>query len=159
MKEGKAKETEIMEVPYSHTAEYLYSYGEISRFFKEVVANQKLYATRCTNCHKVWMPPRGHCPNCYTATEWVPLSGKGTVVSCAYCYHAPGVRVAEALGDLPFVLAVIKLDGADTGFLHAVRPKEARMGGIKTGTRVKPVFMEKRTGTIADFYFVPDEES
>ena len=114
MKEPAGRETEILEVPYRHTAEYLYSYGEISKFFKEVKENKKLYATKCPSCKKVWMHPRGHCPDCYTEMEWVPLSGKGTVESAAYCFHAPGVRVADALGDLPFVLAVIKLDGADT---------------------------------------------
>jgi uncharacterized protein len=158
MSTQQGKELDILEVPYRHTAEYLYSYGELSKFFKEVIQNKTLYATKCPKCNKVWMPPRGHCPDCYVNMDWVPLSGKGTIESAAYCFHAQGVRVADALGDLPFVLSIIKLDGTDTGFLHGVKPKEAKIGGITVGTRVKVVFQEERTGTIADFYFVIDED-
>lgn len=154
---GKDKKEKFYEVPYFYTGgEYLYSYGEISRFFREVVENKRLFATKCHRCGKVWMPPRGHCPDCYEETEWVPLSGKGTIMSCTYCYF-PGMSgdLIKFL-DVPYVCAIIKLDGADTYMIHGVAPPEAKLGVVKTGTRVKVVFREERTGSIADFYFVPE---
>jgi uncharacterized OB-fold protein len=153
----KAEEVEIFEAPYYYRADYLYSYGELSRFFKEVVESKRLLATRCPNCNKVWMPPRGYCSDCYGKTEWIPLIGKGTVMSCSYCYQTPSGEVPKYL-DLPYVLALIKLDGADTCMMHGVATNEPTMGSIKTGTRVKVVFKEERRGTLADFYFVPEDD-
>ena len=152
------KKSAIFEVPFVWNASYLYSYGEVSRFFSEVVNNKKLYATRCPKCNTVWMPPKGYCPNCYEENEWVPLSGKGTVLACTYSYQAPGSEVPQILG-FPYVFAVIKLDGTDTVFRHGVAIKESYVGSVKKGTRVKVVFREKRVGTIADFHFVIDDEN
>ncbi len=156
MAENRPEKEEIFEVPFHWTADYLYSYGEISRFFIEVVNNKKLYGARCTKCDMVWMPPKGYCSECYEATEWTPLSGKGTVIACTYCYQAPGAEVPRYLG-LPYVLALIKLDGTDTYFRHGIATNEPTIGSVKVGSRVKVAFREERKGTIADFYFVLDE--
>lgn len=152
-------QSDILEIPYSYLAEYLYSYGEISRFFKEIIENKRLLASKCSICGKVWMHPRGYCSDCYTATEWVPLTGKGTVVSAAYCFFsASKEQDMPKLFDLPYVLAIIKLDGADTCMLHTVVSEKRILGSISPGTRVKVAWMEKRTGTITDFYFVPETD-
>ena len=145
-----------LEIPYTDwKPEYLYSLAELSRFFREIINNKRLLGSKCPKCGKVWMPPRGHCPDCYEVTRWVPLSGKGTVMACTYCYFiGMGGDLLRYL-DLPYVYALIKLDGADTYMPHGVKPKEQKMGEIHTGTRVKAVFREERRGTIADFYFVP----
>ena len=144
------------ELPFTDwKPEYLYSLGELSPFFREIVDNKRLTATRCPHCSKVWMPPRGTCSDCYEDTEWIPLSGEGTVVSCTYCYF-PGSNVdLIKFIDIPYVFALIKLDGADTYMFHAVKPPSQKMGEVVTGTRVKAVFREERHGTIGDFYFVP----
>ena len=159
MKKGIGGQTEKpLELAYTDwKPAYLYSLGELSPFFREIVNNKKLLASKCSHCGKVWMPPRADCPDCYEATEWVPLSGEGTVMSCSYCYFAGhGIDLLDYLG-LPFVYALIQLDGADTYMCHGVKPKEQKMGEIHTGTRVKAVFRENRRGTIGDFYFVPIE--
>jgi len=159
----KDRENEIgrpLEIPYTDwKPEYLYSLGEVSRFFREIIDNKRLYATRCKTCGKVWMPPRGYCPDCYETTEWVPLSGEGTVVACTYCYFIGMNGDLLRFIDIPYVYALIKLDGADTFIPHGIRPNSQAMGEIQTGTRVRVVFREERKGTIADFYFVPVKES
>ena len=156
-----AEKEKFYQVPYFYTGgEYLYSYGETSKFFKEVLVNKKLYGTKCPKCGKVWMPPRKYCSDCHVTTEWMPLSGKGTVLSCTYCFYAAiEEKEMETFEDIPFVLSVIKLDEADTCFLHNVVAKERRLGVIKTGTRVKVEWKEKREGRVSDFYFVPEEDS
>ncbi len=149
----------IFQVPYFYTGgEYLYSYGEISRFFREIVENKKLYATKCKKCGKVWMPPRGHCPHCYEGTEWVPITGKGTVISCTFCYFLGATGDLLQFLDIPYVLALIHLDGTDTYLTHGIKPPEIKMGSVKTGDRVKAVFREKGKGLLSDFYFVLDKE-
>jgi uncharacterized OB-fold protein len=143
-----------LEIPYTDwKPEYLYSLGEVSRFFREIIDNKKLYATKCPKCAMTWMPPRGYCPDCYEQTSWVPLSGEGTVRSATYCYFMGMGGDLLRFIDLPYVFALIQLDGTDTFLAHGVKPKEQAMGEIKTGTRVKAVFREPRRGSIADFYF------
>ena len=75
------EEVDILEVRYDYRGEYLCSYGETSKFFREVLLN---------------------------------------------C------------------------------FLHNVVAKERRLGVVKTGTRVKVAWKEKREGKVSDFYFVPE---
>ncbi len=158
METGKTSESEIVEVPYVYrSGEYLYTCGEISKFFKEIIDNKRLFATKCPQCGIVWMPPRGYCPHCYSRTDWVPLSGKGTVQVCSYCYFPGSTGELIQYLDIPYVQALIKLDGADTYLMSAVATKEQRIGVIKEGMRVKAAFREQRKGTVADFYFVPDE--
>ena len=145
-----------LEIPYTDwKPEYLYSLAEVSRFFREIVENRRLVATKCSGCGKVFMPPRGYCPDCYRLMEWVPLSGEGTVVHCTYCYFLGMGGDLLRFIDVPYVYAFIKLDGVDTYLAHGVRPNSQAMGEIRSGTRVRAVFREQRKGTIADFYFVP----
>ena len=154
-RKNSAPMDENLEIPFFYNAEYLYSQGENSRFFREVRDNRQLLGSRCPGCGKVWMPPRGHCPDCYEHTEWVSLSGEGTVMSCTYCYFIGMSGDLLRHLDVPYVFALIKLDGADTYMPHGVKPPDPIIGMVKTGSRVKAVFLEKRLGTIADFYFVP----
>lgn len=134
---------------------YLYSVGELSPFFRSIINDKKLLASKCPHCGKVFMPARGDCPDCYEDVVWVPLSGEGTVISCSYVYFKG--HGTELLGylDLPYVYALIHLDGTDTYLSHGVKPKTQKMGEIVKDTRVKVVFREERKGTIGDFYFVP----
>lgn len=159
MDQSRTNKVEIVEVPYVYSSgEYLYTCGEISKFFREIIENKRLFGAKCPQCRKVWMPPRGYCPDCYLQIDWVPLSGKGSIVSCAYCYF-PGMTgdLIKYL-DIPYVQALVKLDGADTYLMTAVAVKEQRIGVVKEGMRVKAVFREERKGTIADFYFVPEDD-
>jgi uncharacterized OB-fold protein len=49
--------------------------------------------------------------------------------------------------DRPFAFALIKLDGADTAFVHVVDGPES---AVKTGARVQPRWRPDRTGYVTD---------
>jgi uncharacterized OB-fold protein len=51
----------------------------------------------------------------------------------------------------PFSFALIRLDGADTSFVHAVD------GRVSTGSRVVARYRDERAGAITDVYFVPED--
>lgn len=153
-----AEGQELFEVRYSIPNEYLVSYGGITRFFKEIVENQRLMGTKCPKCGKVWCPPRAHCAPCYAETQWVPLSGKGTVMNATYCYYAARRLPLNDYVDIPYILGLVKLDGADTWLYTIIMDKDMILNTIKTGDRVRVVFREKREGKITDFYFVREEE-
>jgi uncharacterized OB-fold protein len=54
----------------------------------------------------------------------------------------------------PYILALIKVDGADTPFPHIVEGVDAE--DVKVGMKVKAVFAEETTNTIRDLdHFEP----
>ena len=146
-----------LEVRETNINEYLQTYGGVSRFFREVVENQRLMGTKCQGCGKVWCPPRLFCSDCYGDTEWVELSAQGTVMASIDVYYVPANYSLHDYLDLPYVLALIKLDGADTCLYNVVFTPDQGVSQIKRGTRVKAVFREKLEGRLTDFYFVPLE--
>jgi len=143
------------EVRDSIVNDYLYSYGGISRFFREIVENRQIMGTRCPTCAKVWCPPRTHCSDCYVATTWIPLSGEGVVRSAINCYYVPTNYSLHKYLHMPYVLALVQLDGADTCLHSVVHVDEPVLGSVKPGMRVRAVFREQREGRLTDFYFAP----
>lgn len=148
----------FFEANYSYHVEYRYSYGGISRFFREIVENEKLYGTRCPSCHKTWVPPKADCAACRTKTEWVPLSGEGTVISATYCYHLPAAHPLHQIIDIPYILGLVQLDGTDSWLLTLIHEDEMLLNRVKPGDRVRVAFRERREGKLTDFYFVPIRE-
>src|SRR3546814_396960 len=75
------------------------------------------------------------------AGELVPVADEGVVTSWAW---NPNPRLGQPL-DKPFAWALVQLDGADTGLLHAL---DAPRDGITTGMRVKVRWAAETTGVI-----------
>ena len=138
-----------LEIPDQIEVIYKYSYGQQSRFFRELRDNKKLYGTKCTQCGKVYCPPRADCPLCYKKTEWVPLKGTGVIESCTVQYYTTSPFIKK----LPFICGYVKLDGTDFIMLALMEADDVEK--VKPGTRVETVFRDERTGTITDFYFRP----
>jgi uncharacterized OB-fold protein len=140
---------EPLEVPDVMRVFYKYSYGQQSRFFRELRDNKKLYATKCKECGFRYCPPRANCSKCYGETEWVELTGKGAVVACT-AVHA---TTSEHIKRLPFLCAYVKLDGTDTVMMTQMEMEDITKA--KPGMRVNVEFREERDGRITDFYFKP----
>jgi len=122
------------------------------RFFREIMENARLMGARCPQCDMVYVPPRLYCERCFEALEdWVELSPQGTVQTFTVLHLAlDGSPLAK-----PQVLALIQLDGADTGLVHFLR--EVNPEELAFGMRVEAVFKPKpeRQGSILDFHFKP----
>jgi 3-hydroxybutyryl-CoA dehydratase len=117
-----------------------------SRFLTALRDRKVIRGVRCERCAKVFVPPRATCERCFApiADNWVDLAPTGTVTGFTV------VRYAEPHQPLkpPFIQALIRLDGADTPFVHIVRgvgPSQMR-----TGLRVQAVWARKTTATIRD---------
>ncbi|MFF0493298.1 Zn-ribbon domain-containing OB-fold protein [Nocardia sp. NPDC003482] len=87
-------------------------------------------------------------------TEFVDVADVGTVQTWSWVREPlPGQPF-----DRPFAYALIKLDGADTGLLHAV--DVAAPEDIHTGMRVRARWAAERTGVIGDIVcFEPGDTS
>ncbi|MEM7029955.1 MAG: Zn-ribbon domain-containing OB-fold protein [Chloroflexota bacterium] len=109
------REVEVLGLEW--TQNYRHSLGKYSRFFLEL-ENKRFFATRCPKCGQTWVPPRPACPNDLAITEWLELSGQGEVVSFSVLHYAPAMLSHL---ETPYVLAYIKMDGADTLFAHLLQ--------------------------------------
>jgi uncharacterized OB-fold protein len=85
--------------------------------------------------------------------ELVTLGEGGTVTTWSW---EPAPRPNQPL-DRPFAWALVRLDGADTGMLHAV--DAGRPEAMSTGMRVRIRWADERAGAITDIAcFEPEPE-
>ena len=126
-----------------------------SRFLVTLRDQKKIMGVRCKKCDKVFIPPRSSCERCFTdiSENWVELKNTGTVTGFTIVrYKEPHQPIKP-----PYILALIKLDGADTPITHIV--KGVPISKMKVGLKVEAVFAKKSTATIMDIdHFRPDEK-
>ena len=98
-----------------------------------------------TRSGKVLVPPTEYDPETSEPLdEWVDVADRGVVTTWSFLGEP---RPGQPL-DRPFAWALIRLDGADTGLLHAVDAGSADR--MQTGMRVVARWREKREGSIRD---------
>lgn len=126
-----------------------------SRFLISLRDEKKIMGIRCETCDTVFVPPRQTCERCFSdiSDNWVALGSKGTVTGYTIIrYEEPHQPLKP-----PYILAQIKLDGADTPITHII--KGMPLSKIKTGVRVKAIFAKKPTSSIRDIeYFRPSDD-
>ncbi len=142
-----------LEVPDIMDITYKYSYGGISRFFREIRDNQKLFGSKCTKCGKVWLPPRVHCNECYASTEWVELGDTAEIATYTVVYYGTSIFFDKT----PYVCAFVRVDGADTLLMQNIFFKDIK--NARVGMKLKIKFKDNRNGDTGDFWFVPVEEA
>jgi hypothetical protein len=101
------------------------------------------------------MPPTEFDPVTYEPlSEIVPVAGVGTVLSWTW---QPEPLEGQPL-QRPFAWALIRLDGADTGLLHAV--DAGSPDAISAGARVHAHWVDEPVGAITDIaYFALGEDA
>ena len=94
---------------------------------------------------RVIVPPQEYDPvTGAQLTEVVEVGDEGEVLTWAW---VPDPIEGNPF-DRPFAWALVRLDGADTGFLHALDVSDPSQ--VSTGMRVKVRFREERVGEIGD---------
>ena len=139
--------TEPAPLSGAHTLEYTYkrSVGPVLGRFFGGLRDGRFEGVK-TQAGRVLCPPLEHDPETGEATtgDWVEVGPGGTVTTWAWIAEP---RDQHPL-DRPFAFALVQLDGADTGLLHAVDAGEE--GRMRTGMRVRARFADERTGRIQD---------
>ena len=133
---------------------YKYTMGGQSKFFIELMKNKKILGTKCKKCGKVWMPPRINCSDCYEDTNWLELKQTGTIEVSTIVWYTTSAFIQA----IPYGIAFIKLDGAETAFNQGIFSENLVPSKVKKGQRVRAVFQKERQGKWTDFFFVPEEE-
>jgi len=135
-----------LDIPYNY-----YAGPVVSRFYDALEKERRILGMRCSSCKRVYMPPRATCGPCFKEMEdWVELGDEGEVTNYTIVhYEEPSQPVKP-----PFSYALIRLDGADTPFVHLLG--EVNLSAVRIGMRVKAVFAEESPGNILDIkYFKP----
>ncbi|MHA1208926.1 MAG: Zn-ribbon domain-containing OB-fold protein [Candidatus Freyarchaeota archaeon] len=153
------KKEEPFTIAWTTDLPYRYSMGRVaSKFFKELKEKGRMLGIKCSECGRVYFPPRAICPDCFVEmTEFVELSGEGTLAGFTvvnYPFVDPNTGETRPF---PYGYGAIKLDGTDTYMLHFVDETDPEK--VRSGIRVKAVFRDKREGNLSDIpYFKIIEE-
>lgn len=154
MSDVETPASEVLSAP--HVLEYPYrrSVGPIIGRFLAGLRERRIEGVRTVD-GKVLVPPTEYDPNTSEPLdEFVEVGQSGAVITWAWVY-AP--RKNHPL-DRPFAWALIRLDGADTGLLHAVDAGDEWK--MATGMRVRVRWRDERVGEIQDIAcFEPEEGS
>ena len=130
--------------------QFKHSLGKLSKFFLALEKKQ-LLATRCGACGKTWMPPRVHCGDDLTITEWMELPGEGTLVAASHSAYT----LKTGGGEDNLVLGYVKLDGADTAVLQQIR-NFGDVDDLQPGRAMKAVWADGPVGhPMQLFWFEP----
>ncbi|HSV98459.1 MAG TPA: SCP2 sterol-binding domain-containing protein [Spirochaetota bacterium] len=139
--------------------------GPVMGRFLNALKEKKIFGTKCPTCGRIQLPAREVCADCRVrADEWVEVGPKGQVRYMEYVYYASPDPLTGETRETPYGMLNILLDGCggnDT-FAHLVRRDQLDLikGGHYeiSGTRVRPVWSDKRVGSIFDIkYFEIDE--
>ena len=133
-----------LSAPLETSFDYTRSLGPVLSEFMTALAAGRILGSRAAD-------GRVHCPPAeYDPVTFAPPAGlvrvgpAGTVLTWSW---QPEPIAGQPL-DRPFAWALIRLDGADTGLLHAVDAGSA--DSMRTGMRVQPRWAARRAGHIRD---------
>ncbi len=143
-----AGETLIDEHVLEFPGGYKRSVGPVVGRFLTGLRDQQLVGVR-TPAGRVLVPPAEYDPETSAAVgerpeDFVPVGPEGVVTTWAWVREP---RPKHPL-DRPFAWALIRLDGADTGMLHAL--DAGTEDAVHTGMRVRPRWRAERVGHITD---------
>lgn len=116
--------------------------------FNQFLAEEKLMASRCTECGGLYLPPRALCPQCHSEDlAWVEMGGQGKLAAFTSIYIAP--TAMNALGfdrTHPYLTGIVELkEGVKISArlldLDAQKPEE-----IQIGTPMQVAFLRQGEG-------------
>jgi len=152
MKEG-IDTSNCFTIPGKLALPYSYFAGQVgSRFLIKIRDEKKIMGIKCNKCNKVFVPPRQTCDVCMEdiRDNWMDVGNEGEITN----YTVVRYRDKHLPKDPPYVLAMIRLDGADTSMVHVVEGVDPDQ--VKTGLKVRAVFAEETTNTLMDIdHFEP----
>jgi hypothetical protein len=133
-----------LSAPLEISFDYTRSLGPVLSQFMAGLAERQILGSRGAD-GRVHVPPAEYDPVTFAPPEeFVQVGPAGTVLTWSW---QPEPREGQPLGH-PFAWALIRLDGADTGMLHAVDAGTA--ASMQTGMRVRPRWADNRSGHITD---------
>lgn len=162
---GGEPEQELLVLKKTISVKQRFATGPVMGKFLNALKQKKLIGNKCPSCGRIQLPPREVCAVCrVSADEWVEVGPKGQVRYMEYVYYASPDPLTGETRETPYGMVNILLDGCEGNdtFAHLIRRDQ--MDLIKNGsnevagTRVRPVWNDKRVGSVFDIkHFEIDE--
>ncbi|MDG7001658.1 MAG: Zn-ribbon domain-containing OB-fold protein [Nitrososphaerota archaeon] len=120
---------------------YKYTAGVAGERFLQLLKQEKIHASVCRKCNKMFVPPKIFCKDCFVQlSEW-----KEVQPNTGYIYSFTTLKKAVGYE----TIVIVKFEGAEGGLLgrFKVGKEDPRIG-----MKVKPVFKpkEERRGELGD---------
>jgi uncharacterized protein len=133
---------------------YNYRVGSYLQRYIDALKEKRIVGAKCPQCGKVAVPPRKYCGVCNKVRdEFVEVSQEGTLENFTVG-HVTIDKGQVNKAESPYVLGMIKLDGADNLLLAKV--EGAPPGEVKSGMRLKAVWKDQTEGNYSDLdHFEP----
>jgi uncharacterized OB-fold protein len=142
-------------VDFEVDARYAWDTGVAVSGFLRGLREGVIVARECRSCHRVLVPPRMFCEQCFRPTDrWLQVQDTGRVNTFSICHIAWDM---EPLAE-PELPAVVEIDGASPGIGIMHKLGEVRPEDVSVGMEVEAVWLPEadRTGSILDIrYFRP----
>jgi uncharacterized OB-fold protein len=136
--------TAPLSAPLNISFDYTRSLGPVLTQFMTALADRRILGSVASD-GRVHAPPAEFDPVSFAPpSELIEVGPAGTVLTWSWTEHPVD---GQPLGR-PFAWALIRLDGADTGMLHAVDGGSAAQ--MRTGMRVRPRWAAQTSGHITD---------
>ncbi len=132
---------------------YTYFAGRVgSKFITTMRDEKKIMGIKCNSCNKVYVPPRQNCDVCMEDIKdnWVDLKDTGEITNFTIVRYEDKHLPKKP----PYVLALIKLEGADSPMAHIVEGVDLEK--VEIGMKVKAVFASETKDTLMEIdHFEP----
>jgi uncharacterized protein len=136
--------TAPLSAPLNISFDYTRSLGPVLTQFMTALADRRILGSRASD-GRVHVPPAEFDPVSFAPpADLIEVGPAGTVLTWSWTDHPVDGQPL----DRPFAWALIRLDGADTGMLHAVDGGSAAQ--MRTGMRVRPRWAAETSGHITD---------
>ncbi len=114
----------------------------------KALGENKLVASKCRACGKLYYPARPMCPECHgMEMEAVELSGIGKLAAYSVIYIATTAMIQAGYDRKnPYCTGIVKLDEGPSICAQVMGADMAHPETIKIGTPVKAVFLDRGEG-------------
>lgn len=142
---------EPLSAPYVLEFTYTRSTGPVIGRFLTGLRDGRIEGVKSASGRVLCPPTEYDTDGSAVTDEWVQVGPGGTVQSFTWVTKP----VEGHPLDRPFAFALVRLDGADTSWLHILDAGEE--SAVSTGMRVVPRWADERTGMVTDLVFVPED--
>jgi putative sterol carrier protein/uncharacterized OB-fold protein len=144
-------EQELIVIKRNISVDMKYSTGPVMGAFFEGLIGKKILANKCPKCGRMQVPPREVCAECRCwAGDMIEVGPNGTITLIEIIYYSSPDPLTGETRETPYAQVHILLDGIGTEetFWHLLKNED--LADTKNGDRVRPVWNDKRVGSVHD---------
>jgi len=151
---GVEPEQELIVLKKTISVGMRYSTGPVMGRFFEGLMEKKILANVCPECGRKQLPPREVCAVCRCRVdEFVEVGPEGRLTRIEDTYYASPDPLTGETRETPYGSIHVLLDGCKgtETFWHSLKMED--LFEVKRGDRVRPVWNEKRIGSVHDILY------